>query len=81
VLPVIAEYARMGCERAAVPARAGFNDQRLLSIADLEHSDIEERWLSVGCASDGMMLSVVYPWSEGDATTSKVRVTSAQIRL
>ena len=59
-------------------ARKVFNDQRLLSIADLEHSDAEERWLSIGCASNGMMLSVVYLWFEGDAATSKVRMISAR---
>jgi hypothetical protein len=38
-----------------------FSDQRLLSIADLEHSEAEECWFSVGHASNGMMLSVVLP--------------------
>jgi uncharacterized DUF497 family protein len=28
-----------------------FHDPRLLTVADLEHSDTEDRWFSVGCAS------------------------------
>jgi uncharacterized DUF497 family protein len=27
-----------------------FNDPRLLTVADLENSEIEERWFSIGCA-------------------------------
>jgi len=38
-----------------------FHDPRLLTVADVEHSDIEERWFSVGDASNGSVLSVVYP--------------------
>ena len=33
-------------------ARTVFNDPRLLTVADLEHSDIEDRWFSTGCASN-----------------------------
>jgi uncharacterized DUF497 family protein len=29
-----------------------FQDPRLLTVADLEHSEIEERWFSVGCARE-----------------------------
>ena len=47
-------------------ARTAFDNPRLLSIADLEHSEAEERWFSIGCASNGMLLSVVYVWLEGD---------------
>jgi hypothetical protein len=55
-----------------------FNDPRLLSIADLEHSEAEERWFSVGCASNGAMLSIVYVWSESDPATTKIRLIMAR---
>ena len=55
-----------------------FNDPRLLTIADLEHSEAEERWFSVGCASNGAMLSIVYLWSESDPATIKIRLISAR---
>jgi uncharacterized DUF497 family protein len=34
-------------------ARTVFNDHRLLTVADLEHSETDERWFSIGCASNG----------------------------
>jgi uncharacterized DUF497 family protein len=37
-----------------------FLDPQLLTTADLEHSETEERWFSVGWASSGSILSVVY---------------------
>jgi uncharacterized DUF497 family protein len=55
-----------------------FHDARLVTVADLEHSDTEERWLSIGRASNGAMLSLVYVWSEPDATTTKIRLISAR---
>jgi len=55
-----------------------FSDPRLLTVADLEHSEIEERWFSTGCASNGAMLSIVYLWSESDPATTKIRLISAR---
>ncbi|MGB7591758.1 MAG: BrnT family toxin [Terriglobia bacterium] len=55
-----------------------FNDPRLLTIADPEHSEAEERWFSVGCASNGAMLSIVYLWSESDPGTTKIRLIMAR---
>lgn len=40
-----------------------FHDPNLLTVADLEHSATEERWFSVGWASNGAILSVVYLWT------------------
>ena len=36
-----------------------FNDPRLLTVADLEHGETEERWFSIGWASSGAILSIV----------------------
>ncbi len=55
-----------------------FNDPRLLTLADLEHSEIEERWFSIGCASNGAMLSVAYLWTEADPEPTKIRLISAR---
>ena len=54
------------------------NDPRLLTVADLEHSENEERWFSIGLASNGAMLSIAYLWSEGDFATTKIRIISAR---
>lgn len=54
-----------------------FADPALLTIADLEHSAIEERWLSVGTANDGRMLAIAYVWSESEPPLTKLRLISA----
>ena len=55
-----------------------FHDPRLLTVADLQHGDTEERWFSVGCASTGVLLSVVYLWSDADPAATNVRLISAR---
>ena len=55
-----------------------FNDPRLLTVPDLEHGETEERWFSVGWASNGAILSVVYVWSGSDPATVKIRLISAR---
>ena len=55
-----------------------FNDPRLLTVADLEHSETEERWFSIGLAGNGAMLSIVYLWSESDPAATKIRLISAR---
>ena len=59
-------------------ASSVFADPRLLSVADLEHSEAEERWFSVGCAVNGVILSVVYIWQEMDQAITKIRLISAR---
>jgi uncharacterized DUF497 family protein len=72
-----------GCERAQTGryVRTGstvFFDPNLLTVADLEHSATEDRWFSVGIAGNGVLLSVVYLWSDADSSAIKVRLISAR---
>ena len=55
-----------------------FHDPRLLTVADLEHSDTEERWFSVGCASHGVVLPLAYLWSGTDPAATNIRLISAR---
>ena len=55
-----------------------FRDPRLLTLADLEHNDIEERWFSLGCSATGALLAVVYLWSEADTASTKIRIITAR---
>ena len=55
-----------------------FRDPQLLTVADLEHSGTEERWFSVGWASNGAILAIVYMWVKFGAETVKVRIISAR---
>jgi uncharacterized DUF497 family protein len=50
----------------------------LFTSADLEHGETEERWFSIGFASNGAILSIVYLWSESDPVTTKIRLISAR---
>ncbi|MGD0226572.1 MAG: BrnT family toxin [Terriglobia bacterium] len=59
-------------------ASSVFVDPRLLSVADLEHSEAEERWFSVGCAVNGAIVSVVYIWQEMAKAITKIRLISAR---
>ena len=59
-------------------ASSVFYDPRLLTVADLEHSETEERWFSIGIDSNGALLSVVYLWSEADSAAIKIRLISAR---
>jgi uncharacterized DUF497 family protein len=59
-------------------ARTIFNDPLLLTIADLEHSETEERWFSIGRAVNGSMLSAIYLGSETELSTMKIRIISAR---
>ena len=55
-----------------------FNDPLLLTVGDLEHSETEERWFSIGRAGNGAMLSVAYLWSETDPAITRIRLISAR---
>ncbi|HVH69699.1 MAG TPA: BrnT family toxin [Candidatus Dormibacteraeota bacterium] len=55
-----------------------FYDPTLLTVADVEHSETEERWFSVGTASNGAVLAAVYLWSDADPAAIKIRLISAR---
>ena len=54
-----------------------FYDSSLLTVADLDHSNTEDRWFSVGCVSTGAVLFVVCLWSD-DSNVTKIRLISAR---
>ena len=55
-----------------------FSDPRILSMADLEHSETEERWLAIGLASNGALLSIIYVVPEFDPDATNIRLISAR---
>lgn len=59
-------------------ARTVFEDPLILTIADIDHSESDERWFSIGAANNLTIISVVYLWSEIDADTTRVRIISAR---
>jgi uncharacterized DUF497 family protein len=55
-----------------------FQDDRIVTIADVVHSIEEERWFSIGCASNGVMISIVYTWLDIGQQVTKIRLISAR---
>lgn len=65
---------RVGFERAATT----FLDSRAVSIPDEEHSEEEERWVTIGLDASGNLLVVVHTFEEVDETRCKIRLISAR---
>lgn len=60
--------------------RAGtiFRDLHAISIFDDEHSQKEERWITIGRDNDGILLVVSHTFREVDKTTWSIRIISAR---
>jgi hypothetical protein len=54
-----------------------FFDPNLLTVGDMEHSENEPRWFSIGIAGNGVLLSVAYLWSDADPFAIKMWLISA----
>jgi hypothetical protein len=54
-----------------------FQDPNILTLADISHSETEDRWLSIGWATNGLLLSVVYVWFD-ERSQIGIRLISAR---
>jgi len=55
-----------------------FRDPRHLSIYDEEHSEDEDRWITLGIAGKGILLVVVHTFEQMDEENVSVRIISAR---
>ena len=55
-----------------------FHDQNALSIFDVDHSVSEDRFVSMGIDSNGVLLVVVHTFRESDSKNSEIRLISAR---
>jgi len=55
-----------------------FNDPLMLSIPDLEHSEKEERWLTMGLTQNRKTLVVIHTYQEITQDAVNVRIISAR---
>ncbi len=55
-----------------------FRDPLALTIFDNEHSDDEDRWVTLGNAEDGHLLVVVHTSDEVSETELRIRIISAR---
>jgi uncharacterized protein len=54
------------------------HDPLAITLYDDEHSDLEERWVSIGQAENGQTLVVVHTFVQIDAQHIEVRLISAR---
>ncbi len=55
-----------------------FRDPHLLSIPDDEHSEHEERWVTMGSDDGGVLLVLVHTFEAIVADSARIRVISAR---
>ncbi len=59
-------------------AASVFRDPLMISIPDQEHSETEERWITMGQADNSKLLLVVHTYLEISANAANVRIISAR---
>ncbi len=55
-----------------------FSDPTSLTIYDEEHSESEDRWITIGISQNGNLLVVIHAFNEIDNETSNIRIISAR---
>jgi len=55
-----------------------FRDPNMISIFDEEHSDTEERWITVGIDEKGILLIVSHTFQNIDKFRCNIRIISAR---
>ena len=55
-----------------------FADALALTVFDNAHSDFEERWFTLGMASDGKLLAVSHAYTATGSAGARVRIISAR---
>jgi uncharacterized DUF497 family protein len=53
-------------------------DPLALTVFDAEHSQIEERWFTLGTSGDGRLLAVAHTYHAASSLQVKVRIISAR---
>ena len=59
-------------------ASSVFGDPLALTIYDDDHSDDEDRWVTLARAQDGTVLAVVHTTKDVSATEVQIRIISAR---
>ena len=55
-----------------------FRDQNLLSISDEDHSELEERWITIGLDESGILMVVVHKFDTDTPDSARIRIISAR---
>jgi uncharacterized DUF497 family protein len=65
---------RVSFERAA----SVFKDSNAISIPDEEHSDSEERWITLGLDNSSVLLTVIHTFLYQSPIACRIRIISAR---
>jgi len=55
-----------------------FLDPRMISVFDTDHSEHEDRWVTIGIDSNGILLVVVHTFQQLNAHLYKIRIISGR---
>jgi len=55
-----------------------FKDSKAISIFDPDHSDTEERWITMGVSAKGRLLVVVHTFHEEHKDIIRIRIISCR---
>ena len=55
-----------------------FTDRNAVTIFDSDHSDEEDRWITMGIARNGNILTLVHTYNEIDNDNVNIRIISAR---
>lgn len=55
-----------------------FKDPRAISLYDDSHSNVEERWITMGLSSNGTLLVVHHTFQEINSETVNIRIFSSR---
>lgn len=55
-----------------------FRDPNLISIPDDEHSETEERWITMGLDKNGILLTISHTFEKTNASVVIIRLISAR---
>lgn len=55
-----------------------FLDPRMLALYDEEHSEHEERWITIGLDHRGMLLTVCHTYTQESELMVRIRIFSAR---
>jgi uncharacterized DUF497 family protein len=55
-----------------------FSDPHSASVFDEDHRAAEDRWITIGHASNGALLVVIHTWEDCAPNTANARIISAR---
>jgi uncharacterized protein len=61
-----------------IVAATVLRDPLSVTVFDAEHSEGEERWITIGRAANGQCLLVVHTWTDTGGSSAHARIISAR---